>query len=992
MIHWKKTLSVLLAAVMLFTACGSFAEKAETTVPASGDLEAFGAKVYMHNGRVTFVDGACTDSLILNEEDAAAVVESVLPQIGGDGHTAFLPWRTLSDGKGNRYYVFQQVYAGTTVPGGAVKVVTAPDGRMLGLIASVESELPDTEDAEGITAEQAEELVMKQVAGNGRSGAELLKGRTEMVILPVRRELDPNDENDKGECRFVWAVYTTGIKNAGANSSGLPYLAHYVTTKGEYLYSLPTILPGDEAGTSGYDAAYVFEFMEPAEYTGKVKLSDGREQEITVSLMRDTRTGMYYLGNLERRIAVADCYEFVYNSGKVVLEASADNTGWDTTCLLSLYNYCKAWDYYKEIGWIGGDGLGTPMLILKNYCTRDKVPVDNAAFAGKYYGWQVFLSSDINDFSQCLDVLAHEFTHCVTGSMMTYNPYMNDYGAINEALSDIQGNLCEMIMGATADTEWLMGENSKKKAVRSMSDPHRYGQPEYVWDINYVQNVKAPTTINDRGGVHGNSSLLNNLAYRLCTSGGMSPEEARSFWFAVTCAMVPGTDYPQLSELLPWVLKILGMESYSAALDAALDATGLRSTNVPEKPAQNRALVTLTLPEQEHFMDGNWMLLIISADIDGFMQRVNDIMARKGEYADVLVRAAELLGIDPSLVPTPEELEKDPSHAWDRLIQALDMETLEKQHGRSFPDILAQLKNLIQETFGGLLSLGYAAPGPDGRTIRIPSIPGKTIPILFRLELDEELNAKSAGLAFYIFGKWYDLGSFLTSFGSELPDLGTAEAMPTEAHEAAGTGEEVDLSWLTGLFDSDPASGETTGGGILDMFGTDLDLSAVLGWLGDLLFFPVRAGEINEIPADGLENAVLLNEENCPLLKQLFDSSILASLMSDNVTVDYGTSAIFSREDMDSAVTLIREIVKGWDGCKLRAVRYSGDECSSDDHLRLLNEAVPGQSYDRCICFETDFLSPSGAGIWMPDTEYTGWQWWLARSGDGAWQLVRCGY
>ena len=52
---------------------------------------------------------------------------------------------------------------------------------------------------------------------------------------------------------------------------------------------------------------------------------------------------------------------------------------------------------------------------------------------------QCFAASRINDFSQCLDVIAHEFTHCVTASLMTYNSYTTDYGAINEAMSDIQG-------------------------------------------------------------------------------------------------------------------------------------------------------------------------------------------------------------------------------------------------------------------------------------------------------------------------------------------------------------------------------------------------------------------------------------------------------------------------------------------------------------------------------------------------------------------------
>ena len=97
-----------------------------------------------------------------------------------------------------------------------------------------------------------------------------------------------------------------------------------------------------------------------------------------------------------------------------------------------------------------------------------------------------------------------------------------------------------------------------------------------------MPNAKTPTELNDRGGVHTNSSLLNNLAWRLYEKGGMTLEEGRAFWFTVDCAMVPGTDYAQLAELLPWALRITGMEKYDAELRRALDATRLGVDQMPE--------------------------------------------------------------------------------------------------------------------------------------------------------------------------------------------------------------------------------------------------------------------------------------------------------------------------------------------------------------------------------------------------------------------------
>ena len=51
------------------------------------------------------------------------------------------------------------------------------------------------------------------------------------------------------------------------------------------------------------------------------------------------------------------------------------------------------------------------------------------------------------------------------------------------------------------------------------------------------------------------------------------------------------------------------------------------------------------------------------------------------------------------------------------------------------------------------------------------------------------------------------------------------------------------------------------------------------------------------------------------------------------------------------------------------------------------------QTFDQCIMFTSDFHSPkNGGGAWNPDEEYTGWQWWLARSNGGKWKLMTWGY
>ena len=112
-----------------------------------------------------------------------------------------------------------------------------------------------------------------------------------------------------------------------------------------------------------------------------------------------------------------------------------------------------------------------------------------------------------------------------------------------------------------------------------------------------------------------------------------------------------------------------------------------------------------------------------------------------------------------------------------------------------------------------------------------------------------------------------------------------------------------------------------------------------------------------------------------------------------DILIDYGSSELYTREDMDEAISLIRETFSGWEGCELHTVRYAGDDCCSRETISWMNSLKPGSGYTQCIEFVSDFHSPlEDVGAWEPDMEYTGWQWWLARTDEGSWELLTWGY
>lgn len=116
-----------------------------------------------------------------------------------------------------------------------------------------------------------------------------------------------------------------------------------------------------------------------------------------------------------------------------------------------------------------------------------------------------------------------------------------------------------------------------------------------------------------------------------------------------------------------------------------------------------------------------------------------------------------------------------------------------------------------------------------------------------------------------------------------------------------------------------------------------------------------------------------------------------------DVTVDYGSSELYTKEDMDAAIALIEAEFNTWDGCALHSITYGSDDACSAENVAWMNDLEAAndaqETFTQCILFTSNFHSPKEAvGAWEPNTEYTDWQWWLARSDGGDWKLMTWGY
>ena len=118
----------------------------------------------------------------------------------------------------------------------------------------------------------------------------------------------------------------------------------------------------------------------------------------------------------------------------------------------------------------------------------------------------------------------------------------------------------------------------------------------------------------------------------------------------------------------------------------------------------------------------------------------------------------------------------------------------------------------------------------------------------------------------------------------------------------------------------------------------------------------------------------------------------LGAVNDTDLAIDYGESTLFTEDELEEAAVQIKCKFASFEGCELHALRYAGDVCNTEENLAWLNELGDG-NYIQVVEFLSDFHSPvEGGGAWEEDTEYTDWQWWLARTEGGGWDLLTWGY
>lgn len=175
----------------------------------------------------------------------------------------------------------------------------------------------------------------------------------------------------------------------------------------------------------------------------------------------------------------------------------------------ALANLSRVYDYFLAVhGRNSLDGLGASLLAV----VRLGQGFQNAFFLSEN---NIMAFGDAEKYAGALDVVGHELAHGVTHHSANLI-YQNESGALNEAFSDIFGEMVEAHAAGAATPDWLVGSPPAFAVpLRNMEDPSSLrigGSIDRPYPEKYSQRI---VTNLDSGGVHLNSSIVNHAFYQL---------------------------------------------------------------------------------------------------------------------------------------------------------------------------------------------------------------------------------------------------------------------------------------------------------------------------------------------------------------------------------------------------------------------------------------------------------------------------------------------
>ncbi len=442
---------------------------------------------------------------IARADQAIDANESAIRASEGDKYTAT---RTIVDSNGGSHVRYNRTYKGLRVLGGDFVVHNAPGGAFAGASVSQPTAIT-VGTTPKLTVEQA-----KAAAKKAFSGKVDKVGSPELVV-----------DASEASPRLAWETKIDGIK-ADQTPSLLTVLVDAST--GAVLDKADKVKHVEGTGASVYSGSVTIDTTQSGgSYTltdpshGNGRTCDMNQGSSTCSNMTDADNAWGNGATSNRQSAAVDAH----------------------------FGAAKTFDYFKNVharNGIFGDGRGVP----------SRVHYGNAYVNAFWDGAQMTYGDGSGNSRPLvsLDVAGHEMSHGVTEALSNLD-YSGDAGGLNEATSDIFGNMVEFYANTAADPgDYQVGEkiniNGNGTPLRYMYQPSLDGRSYNCWssavpgaDPHYSSGVGNHFFFLLAEG-SGNTPFGNSPTCNNSTVTGIGRDKAAKIWYrALDVGFVSNNSY-----------------------------------------------------------------------------------------------------------------------------------------------------------------------------------------------------------------------------------------------------------------------------------------------------------------------------------------------------------------------------------------------------------------------------------------------------------------
>lgn len=224
-----------------------------------------------------------------------------------------------------------------------------------------------------------------------------------------------------------------------------------------------------------------------------------------------------------------------------------------------------------HVGAYNGDNAGGGIVDITSVLGNDTLPDFKDPNLNNNYsgcaGLITFGTIPSSNFNNSMDTLFHEYTHFLTRKNVDWsdmNTEENQTGAINEAYSDIFGEIIESIY-TNAEPNWQHGS-------RNMQNPKSNG---------YAETVNSK----DNGGedyTHGHSTVVSHAAYLMHTDlkkgTSLSIEQLSDLWYNTMLILPSNCTFSLLRQYMEMTAETLNYtSSQKERISVAFDKVGIKS-------------------------------------------------------------------------------------------------------------------------------------------------------------------------------------------------------------------------------------------------------------------------------------------------------------------------------------------------------------------------------------------------------------------------------